>query len=350
MEKRKYLKLFVSLVISGFLLIFIFCLLIYYINSSPNIVKLRTSYFSIDRGENFASIAGRLESSGYIRSSLFMKVLSKITKTDTGFMAGFYKIKSGATTIDIHNSIVRGNQSYIRVTIPEGWTKSKIASYFEELGIAGKNEFLEATKSPELLAKFGVTSDSLEGYLYPDTYYFSENFPPEKIVEKFVETFFKNLKLIVPDCDTMDRKTLHDKIILASIIEREYRVKEEAPVIASVFYNRLKSRVGLESCATLEYIITEVLGLAHPHHITLDMKNIDSKYNTYKWHGLPPGPISNPGIVALKASFFPAKTDLWFFVVKNPTTGEHYFSKNLEEHIDAKYFYLKGVGVPPKAQ
>jgi UPF0755 protein len=170
------------------------------------------------------------------------------------------------------------------------------------------------------------------------------------IVDKLVSTFFKNLSDIVPDLAKMDSKTIHDRVILASIIEREYRIKEEAPIIASVFYNRLKARVGLESCATLEYIITEILGLPHPTKITLDMKEIDSPYNTYKWNGLPPGPISDPGKLALTAAFFPAKTDYWFFVVKNQSTGEQYFSKDLEEHNEAKYFYLKGVGEPPKQQ
>ena len=122
-----------------------------------------------------------------------------------------------------------------------------------------------------------------------------------------------------------------------------YRRKEEAPLIASVFYNRLQRNIGLESCATLHYIITEIQKKPHPEYLTLEDKKIDSPYNTYKWAGLPPGPIANPGLVALKAVLDPPETDYWYFVLKNPATGEHYFSADLKEHNWAKYYFLKQV-------
>ncbi len=350
MGKKGSIKALFALLIALVIIGAVSGMLFGYINSSPSVIKAKNSYFTINKGESLGSIASRLQEEGYIRSSLFMIGLSKILNTEKGFMAGYYKIMRDATTLDIHDSFVHGNQTYLKITIPEGWTKTKIAQYFEDLGISTKDELLGAMSSSELLSRYSIPSDSLEGYLFPDTYHFSIHQPPEIIVDKLVSTFFRNLSEIVPGLDAMDKKTIHDKLILASVIEREYQVKEEAPLIASVFYNRLKARVGLESCATLVYIVTEVLGQPHPTQITLDMKAIDSPYNTYKWHGLPPGPISNPGTVALRASFFPAKTDYWFFVVKNQNTGEHYFSKDLEEHIDAKYYYLKGVGEPPKQQ
>ena len=151
----------------------------------------------------------------------------------------------------------------------------------------------------------------------------------------------------MPNYEQLSSQELYEKIIMASIIEREYRVEDEAPIIASVFYNRLKYNVGLESCATLEYIITEINGEPHPRIITNEMKAINSPYNTYMWHGLPPGPVSNPGGIALEASLYPKKTDYWYFCVKNQETGEHYFSKDLDEHNAAKWYYLKGYGKPP---
>jgi UPF0755 protein len=350
MAKKVSIKLFLSVII---LLIFagvVMGVVVHYINSSPDIIKVKNSYFTISKGENLTSISDRLEQSGYIRSSLFMRIVSRLFNTEKEFMAGYYKIKQHATTIEIHNNFVAGNQTYVKMTIPEGWTKTKIAQYFEDLGVSSKEDILAAISSKNLLAKYNIKAANLEGYLFPDTYYFSEHFPPEMIIDKLVSTFFKNLGEIDPDYAKLDTKLLHDRVILASIIEREYRVKDEAQVIASVFYNRLKARVGLESCATIEYILTEIYGLPHPTHITIDMKSIDSLYNTYKWNGLPPGPISNPGKVALHASLFPAKTDYWFFLLKNQATGEHYFSKDLEEHNEAKFYYLKGVGEPPKQQ
>ena len=128
---------------------------------------------------------------------------------------------------------------------------------------------------------------------------------------------------------------------MASIVEREYRRKEEAPLIASVFYNRLRYNIGLESCATLAYIITDIEDKPHPEYLTVEDKHIDSPYNTYKWAGLPPGPIANPGLVALEAAVRPPKTDYYYFVLKDPATGEHYFSEDLQEHNWAKYTYLK---------
>jgi UPF0755 protein len=131
---------------------------------------------------------------------------------------------------------------------------------------------------------------------------------------------------------------------MASIVEREYRRAAEAPLIASVFYNRLEYNIGLESCATLGYIITDIQNKPHPEYLTAEDKRIDSPYNTYKWAGLPPGPISSPGAVALEAAFRPADTGYYYFVLKNPQTGEHYFSEDLQEHNWAKYYYLKQVG------
>jgi UPF0755 protein len=129
---------------------------------------------------------------------------------------------------------------------------------------------------------------------------------------------------------------------MASIIEREYRVREEAPLIASVFYNRLQFGAGLSSCATIGYIITEVRGEPHPDFLTYKDLEIESPYNTYKYAGLPPGAICNPGKTALDAAFNPENTDYWYFVLKNPETGEHYFSEDLNEHNKARRLYLKG--------
>lgn len=110
----------------------------------------------------------------------------------------------------------------------------------------------------------------------------------------------------------MSPSELHEFVTLASVVEREYRVKSEAPLISSVFTNRLKHGIGLYSCATIEYILTEIQGKPHPDRITYDDLKIDSPYNTYKWAGLPAGPISNPGLVAFSAALNPAKTDYYF--------------------------------------
>ena len=181
----------------------------------------------------------------------------------------------------------------------------------------------------------------MEGYLFPDTYFVPAPFSGEAMAELMAKTFFDTVQRIEPGWKDLDRDALHETVIMASIVEREYRADDEAPLIASVFYNRLKRNIGLESCATLEYIITEIQKKAHPEYITLDDEKIDSPYNTYKWAGLPPGPISNPGRIALEAAFHPAKTDYLYFVLRDQQAGRHFFSSDLNEHNQAKYLYLK---------
>jgi UPF0755 protein len=203
---------------------------------------------------------------------------------------------------------------------------------------------LAAAASAKLLGSFRVPAESLEGYLYPDTYYFPAGYPAEAVVEQMATNFFDHLKLIAPETTGLSPRALHEKLIVASIVEREYRRAGEAPLIASVFYNRLRYNIGLESCATLEYIITDIEDRPHPPYLTAEDKKINSPYNTYKWAGLPPGPISNPGRVALEAALRPPSTRYFYFVLKDPASGSHYFSESLKQHNWAKYLYLKQVG------
>ncbi len=297
--------------------------------------------FRVEKGETLAGIAGRLERGRLIRSAWFLKALSRLRGSESAFQSGWYRIPAGATTVDVHNLLVAGRQEQTRVTIPEGWTLRKIARRVEEARLVSAREFLDAAASAALRNRYGIPASNLEGYLYPDTYYFPPGFPAEAIVGQMVDNFFAQLETIAPDYRSLSRAQLHEKVILASIVEREYRLPQEAPRIASVFYNRLRYNIGLESCATLEYIITEILGKEHPDYITREDKKIDSAYNTYKWAGLPPGPISNPGRIALDAAFHPAKTDFFYFVLKDAAKGEHFFSQNLTEHNEAKVHYLK---------
>ena len=314
---------------------------LFYLNSATNSVKGQSFIFRVEKGESLSTIAYRLQRNNLLRSALLLKLFSRFKKTESAFKSGTFRIQAAATTADIHDLLVAGNQNEVRVTLPEGWTIKKIAGRLVEKRITTAEDFESASREKTLIKAFGIPADSLEGYLFPDTYYFPEGFPASVIVEQMVENFFRHLEDILPDYDDWSEDKLHERIIMASIIEREYRIAEEAPLIASVFYNRLKYNIGLESCATLEYIITEVQEKPHPEYLTIEHKQIDSAYNTYKWAGLPPGPISNPGVVALKASFDPAKTNYWYFLLKDPEKGRHFFSNKLEEHNTAKYFYLK---------
>ena len=313
-----------------------------YLNQPPVDSQGENAYFKIQKGEPLSGIARRLEKEGIIRSALWLKLLSKIKGTEDAFKTGLYHIAGGLTTEAVHNLLVGGEQTQISITIPEGWTIGKIAEVLESKNICGAAEFESLARSASMVNELSIPGDSVEGYLFPDTYLFPIGYPAADVIRTMTRRFFAVLKEVRPDYEDWKRKHLHNEVILASVVEREYRIADEATYIASVFKNRLKLNIGLESCATVEYIITEIQGKPHPEYITYKDLRIDSLYNTYKWHGLPPGPISNPGRVALDATFNSAATDYYYFVLRNPTSGEHYFSSDLGEHNQAKYFYLKG--------
>jgi UPF0755 protein len=314
-----------------------------YLNSPVAMEGAEEEEFTVYRGESLLSIAERLEQKGFIRSADFLIWLSRWKGTEKQYRVGHYRIPKGKSTLFIHDLLVKGTQALYRVTVPEGWTLSRIARMLESKGIVSASEFLAATKQEEILKKYGIPASSAEGYLFPETYYFPKEYPAIRVVERMVETFFQRVSEILRDDTLPTGKELFHRVILASIVEREYRDPEEAPLIASVFFNRLKIRMPLGSCATVEYVLTEELGKPHPDVLTYADLEVPSLYNTYKHSGLPPGPICNPGVTALKAAFYPADTEYRYFVLKDPEAGRHYFSKTLQEHMQAKVVYLKKI-------
>jgi UPF0755 protein len=181
----------------------------------------------------------------------------------------------------------------------------------------------------------------MEGYLFPDTYLFPAEFPAEKVITTMADNFFSNLQNINPSILTMNPNELNEKIIIASIVEREYRVAQEAPIMAGVFYNRLRINMALQSCATVEYIITEVQNRPHPSVLLFKDLEIDNPYNTYIKPGLPPGPISAPGITALRAAFYPDSTNYLYFRLEDAASGRHYFSRTYDQHMSAGQLITK---------
>ncbi len=313
-----------------------------FMNSAPPAPAERgDSLFVVEKGETLALIAERLADDGYIRSPAALRIVARLRGTESEFKAGWYRVPSGASLLGVHDLLVTGSQSLVKLTIPEGWTVSRIAALAEERGITPASAFQAAAGSAVFAAELGVPARTLEGFLYPDTYFVPAPFPAEMLARLMVQTFFERLDAVEPGWRQMKSGELFDKVTLASIVEREYRVDAEAPLIASVFANRLRLGIGLESCATIAYIITEIQHQPHPEYITLEDKGIDSPYNTYKWAGLPPGPIANPGRVALDAAFHPARTDYLYFVLRDPEEGKHYFSKDLDAHNKAKKLFLK---------
>ncbi len=295
----------------------------------------------VSEGSTMRKVSNELYEKGLIKSSgalYFAARFSIFNSKGENFSlkSGVYTVKSSMSLKEIYNLLQSGEQEYISVSIPEGLTMKKIARLLEENSVCSAEDFLEACCSMELLNEYSVPAENLEGFLFPDTYFFTPNMEGEAVVRLLCNTFFKRLESLDLDLSAFTAKELYEKVTLASIVEREYRVESEAPLIASVFTNRINQGIGLYSCATIEYIITEIQGRPHPDRITYDDLKINSPYNTYKWAGLTPGPISNPGLIALKAAFFPANTNYYFFVLTDPAKGSHTFSTNFDQHKAAE--------------
>ena len=300
-----------------------------------------TVVFTVEKGEHLPSIAERLEDQHLIRSALFLRVLAKLDKTENSFKSGQYSLSAAMTPRQIQNLLVAGTGINIKVTIPEGITLNRIASILEEADLAKADDFIAAAHDKELLAQYFITADSAQGYIFPDSYLFQKGLTAKTVLSAMLDTFYEKLNSFCPGWKELTPEEIYSKVILASIVEREYRLPQEAPLIASVFYNRLENKIALSSCATVEYIITEIQGKKHPEYITFDDLKIKSPYNTYLNRGLPPTPICNPGAVSLEAAFNPPETDYLYFLLKDPETGEHYFSKRFSEHNNARVLYLK---------
>jgi len=296
--------------------------------------------FTVEKGDSAATIGEELERRGFVRSSLAFIALARLEGEGASLQAGSYRVEPGMGARDILEMLVSGRQSMTRVTVPEGYTLSQIAALVQELGVARSEDFLASARSRQLLAELGIPGTSAEGYHFPDTYFFSSDYPAEGVVRAMAGAFFKRLASI-PESASLSPDELRERVIVASIVEREYKDAEEAPLMASVFYNRLKIGMALQSCATVVYVLTERQGKPHPDVILDRDLKIADPYNTYAQRGLPPGPISNPGFTALEAAFRPERTSYLYFRLTDGDSGRHHFSATLEEHIDARRLYIK---------
>jgi len=293
--------------------------------------------FHIAPGEPLTLTSQRLADEHLVRNPLVFRWLYQVWQGDGTFPSGTFSVPGGMTARDAAVFFRHAQPLQVKVTIPEGWTATKIARLLEEKQIVSASDFMAVVLHPEVLGPLGQGLGSLEGRLFPDTYLFPLATPAVDVARALAQTFKDRTSLWVSrfSAQEWDRR-----IVLASIVEREYRAPEEAPLIASVFANRLEKGIALGSCATIEYILTEILGRPHPKRIFFVHTEIPSPYNTYLNKGLPPGPIANPGMTALRAAFEPAATDYLYFVVADAAKGTHTFSSNYSQHEKAREAYL----------
>ena len=336
-------KIFVFLCVFILLITVLACAGIgYYIYSlnpvSDNPDSATTIKLQVPSGKSVKSIAQDLYKSGIIRSQYAFYLAAR--NSNVMIKAGTYYLSSNLSVYQIFEHLQTGKQEYLSVSIPEGLTISKIARILSEKDVVSEYEFIKAASNPALLQEYNIPADSFEGYIFPDTYFFNHGMSAESVLRMMVDNFYKRISQI-SNVQDMTPEQLFYVVRLASIVEREYRVASEAPLIASVFTNRLRRGIGLYSCATVEYIITEIQGKPHPDVITNKDLKIDNPYNTYLWAGLPPGPISCPGLIALNAAANPPRTSYYYFRLTDAQKGTHYFSEDFDEHIDAGKVYTK---------
>lgn len=256
-------------------------------------------------------------------NSLVFKLYLKYRNSGRGIKAGQYQIEGKYSLEELIDLLESGKGRMVRVTIPEGFSIGQIVEHLEGLGHIEKDEFYAELNEAAKTFPYPTPKGNFEGYLYPETYFLPENYDEKILVETMLKEFLKKF----PSEKYPDKEEFYQKLIMASILEREALVKSEKPVMASVFYNRLKRGMTLSSDATVNF----VYNYSKKRIYYKDLK-VDSPYNTYKYKGLPPAPICNPAVDSVEAAYNPAQTDYLFFVAKGD--GSHFFSKTYGEHLN----------------
>ncbi len=299
-------------------------------------VHTESQILKVESGDTARSIANKLHSLGLIRNRFVFVQLVRLSRSDRYLKKGTYVLEGKVSLLDTINKLRKGKSATIDLTFPEGWSMYRVLKRIDQSGLADYEELYKAATDTSLVRRLtGFNLNSLEGFLYPETYRFDIGYTPEQILAVQVNLFFQ--KVEQAGFDISDQESFYRKMILASIVEKEAVLVEEKPIIAAVFLNRLRLGMRMESCPTVDYIL-ERRGIRRAV-LTYQDTNINSPYNTYLVSGLPPTPICNPSINSLKAVQQPASHRyLYFFADKQ---GKNVFSTTYTEHIAKQQRYRR---------
>ncbi len=305
----KFRLVFLSLILIFFLVSIFICQGIYLPKDSSSVEK---KLFSVEKGESLFKIADNLGKEDLIKNKSFFDFYIFIKGTQRKLQAGEYYLSPSENVPTIAKKIISGDVAKMVVTIPEGF----------------------AVKQIEERLNLKLPGENLEGFLFPDTYQFPIGVSGEEVVSKMRDNFDKKLTADLSEEIKNQKKTIFEIITMASLIEKEVKTKEDKEVVSGILWKRLKNNIPLQVDATIFYITGK-----KTTEISIEETKIDSLYNTYRYKGLPLGPICNPGLESIKAAIYPKNSDYWYYL--STPDGKTIFSKTLEEHNIAKAKYLK---------
>jgi UPF0755 protein len=317
--------------------IFIYVILLLNYSFSPAGKGNLNVMVNIPSGTSFRESGEILYKAGLIKNRFFYYSLAMIKGARRNIRAGEYEFNTSYTPWTIIDKLVRGEIKIYKVTICEDLSLREIAAILDKDKLIDKEIFFELSRDKEFLESLNIKADSIEGYLFPETYYLNRSMNTRRIMKKMVDTFWQKVTPAMIQKAGEIGLNANQFITLASMIGKESGDNFEKPYIAAVFYNRLKKGMRLQSDPTAVYDMDNFDGKVYRSHLRRD-----SPYNTYLIKGLPPGPIANPGLTSFKATLNPAPVDYLYFVSKRD--GTHYFSSSLVEHNKAitRYIYQKG--------
>ena len=323
MGKKYYITGIVFLLLIVFILSVIFDIAGIGKGNTPIDVK-------IAEGSGADGVAASLKAAGAINSKIAFKIYSRLTGEHL-YQKGTHSISTSMSYGEIIDQLEKlPNVRAKTVLIPEGFEFRQIVKLLEDEGLINREEFIRAANNEEFDYSFvkgiPMRENRLEGYLYPDTYVFSEDMTEYDIINTMIENFEKNVIKVYDAAQT--QTSLDDIIKLASVIEREAANDDERKLVSSVFVNRINTGMKLESCATVQYLLKE-----RKEILSTEDTQIDSPYNTYKYAGLPVGPIAAPGIKSIEAAIYPEQTNYLYFMASGDGTYS-LFAETYEQHLE----------------
>jgi len=331
MDFRKKIAIFTVIALLAIGAVFYFRFEVYY---SHGVLK-SNRIFEIKEGEGNLDIARNLEEEGLISNKWYLYYYLRTHGKLNKLLPGEYELSGNLNIPEIVESITQGKDMAVKITFPEGLIAKRMAQKLDENGLPGDQFLSIATDSSkwDFRIKYDFLSDqkimTLEGFLFPDTYFFEKDATAEDIVTKMLDNFNRKLTSQMKQDIAADKGSIEDMITLASIVEREVQTAGDMKIVAGIFLNRIRSGQRLQSDATLSYI----LGDSNDSHSGKDLE-IDSPYNSYRFSGLPPTPISNPGMNAIIAAIYPQASSFNYFLTSTVNgTKEVLYAKTYDEHL-----------------